>query len=135
MEETKNKKKKEKEIILDVIHGDAKQNNFMHWADMFESGKQLGKLEQFVITGNPDLKKVALIFKDALEKADRNVSFIGIRSVNGKQPKSPEVYLRPGTQSISDGHNWGLLKGLLEGLGYEVKTTEHMHVTSVEYKK
>lgn len=128
-------KTKDKEIILDVIHGDAKKNNFMHWADMFESGKQLGKHEQYVITGTPDLKKVALIFKDALEKSGRNVSFVGIRSINNKQPKSPEAYFRPDTQSISDGHNWGLFKNLLEGLGYEVETSQYMHVTSVKFQK
>jgi len=126
---------KAKEIILDVIHGNAKQNDFMHWADVFEAGKQLGELEQVLITGNPEMKQVCLILKEAYEKSGRNVSFIGVRSVNGKQPKTAETYFRPGTQSISNGHNWGLFKKLLEGLGYEAEVSDNMCVTSVKYKK
>lgn len=120
-----------KKIIIDVVHGDTKINAFMHAADVFESGKQLGEHQTIEVTGDPDLEKLSLNLKETFEKADRNVSFIGIRTVDGVRVE-PRPYIRPNTQSISDGHNFGLFKNLLESLGYQVETTQYMHVTSIK---
>lgn len=121
----------EKLIILDVIHGEDKLNKFMHACDMFEDGKQLGEHMRFEVKGNPDLDKLSVNMKELFEKADRNVSFVGIRTIDGVRVE-PKAYFRPNTQSISDGHNFGLFKEMLEQLGYQVETTKFMQVTSVK---
>jgi hypothetical protein len=120
-----------KKIILDVVHGDAKMNAFMHAADVFEYGKQLGELQSFEVAGDPDLDKLSENIKELFEKVDRNVSFVGIRTIDGVRVE-PRPYIRPDTQSISDGHNFGLFKELLEALGYKVETTQYMQVTTVK---
>lgn len=121
----------EKTIILDVIHGDHKLNAFMHASDVFEDGKQLGEHMTFEVKGTPDLDKLCVNMKELFEKADRNVSFVAIRTIDGVRVE-PKAYFRPNTQSISDGHRFGLFKEMLEQIGYKVETTKFMQVTSVK---
>lgn len=121
----------EKTIILDVIHGDHKLNAFMHASDVFEDGKQLGEHMTFEVKGTPDLDKLCVNMKELFEKADRNVSFVAIRTIDGVRVE-PKAYFRLNTQSISDGQRFGLFKEMLEQIGYKVETTKFMQVTSVK---
>ena len=72
------------EIVLDIIHGDSKINDFMHVADVFEESKQIGMHEQYKISGTPDIQKIVSIIKEGFEKSGRNVSFVAIRSIDGE---------------------------------------------------
>ena len=124
-------------IILDVIAGDKMRDKLMHSADLFEQGKILGEHNTFEVNGTKKIKinevttNVAKAFE---EGGNLVVSFVGIRSIDGKPVKDAMVYLKPGVQSISDGHNWDIFKKLLNGLGYtKVETTEYMQVTSVNW--
>ena len=126
-------------IRLDVISSDKKINDFMHAADVFEQGKQLGMYECMEITGTAEVNifKIVNVLKDALEKCNKNVVFIGIRSIDDLIFNFPGPYIMKDVQSISSGRKYGLFRDQLVGLGYEVETDEHMRVTSAirTYKK
>lgn len=123
-------------IILDVICGDKFTNDFMHYADVFEPGKQLGTYHNITIKGEGiKIADICSNMKKALEKVGQNVTFIGISSINGRKLLNPMGYIKPKVQTISDGKNWCLFKSILEQLGYEVTTSEQMHVEIVKSKK
>jgi hypothetical protein len=126
-------------IRLDVISSDKRINDFMHAADVFEQGKQLGKYECMEVTGTAEINIFNLInvLKNALENCDKNVVFIGIRSIDDLIFNFPAPYIMKDVQSISDGSKWGLFRDQLIRLGYEVETDQFMRVTSATrmYKK
>jgi len=122
---------KELKVELDVFYGDKKLNELMHYADVFERGKQLAYYEQFIITGNPNLEKLCENVKNALEAADKNVVFVAIRNINSKRFNDPKAYIKPNTQTISVGKKFGLFKDMLETLEYKVQVSQQMEVLSV----
>jgi hypothetical protein len=128
----------EMKIIVEILYGDRKINQFMHSADIFEPGKQLvTNHENYTITGT-DIKLPLLCenVAKAFEKGgDKNVVFVAIKSINDKRVKDAMPYFKPETQSISNGKTWGLFKDVLMQMGYEVETSQHMHVTNVKIKK
>jgi|GEM_PF-2895942 len=122
------------QVSFDIIQGDKKVNDFMHAADVFEKGKQLGEYQNmnFEITGQgePDWQEaVDKIFENSIEKF--NVLFVSIREINGKNPEKPYLKFKEGVQSVSDGKQWGLFSDCLNQLGYQCETNETMHVTSI----
>ncbi|MEK6828901.1 MAG: hypothetical protein AABY15_02160 [Nanoarchaeota archaeon] len=121
-------------VKVDVIIGDKMMNNFMHACDMFEDSKQLGKYEQMVVSGKPemDLKNLSRNLKDALEKSGMNVVFVSVRQIGPTLTNDYDRYIMPGVSAITDGHKWGMFHKLLEGLGYEVETDNQMKVTSAK---
>lgn len=123
-------------VVIDTITGDSMINEFMHAADVFENGKQIGFYEQVVITGETEVKIESLvdILKSAFEKVKKNVVFISIREINKKPVFNYKPYIRPNTQSISTGREWGMLKNILETIGYEVETDQYMNVKSAKLK-
>lgn len=140
LEKTNNNIMKQ-EIILDVIAGNYMQNKFMHAADVFEEGKQLGTHFNLNVTGeNINLKELCGNMVKALEHEElgtqrQSVTFVAIRKINGKRAINPRAFIKPNVQSISDGKNWGVFKKLLEQIGYSAETTEYMQVISVKVKK
>jgi hypothetical protein len=119
-------------VVLDIISGDKKTNDFMHYCDMFESFKQLGEHQCLVVTGEPDLENLTMNTKRALEEGGQNVVFVSIRQIDEALTNDYEQYIKPGTASISDGKKWGMFKGCLEQLGYEVETNSMMQVEKVK---
>jgi hypothetical protein len=118
-------------VELDLFYGDGFKNDFMHACDMFERGKQLATYEQFVVTGKPDLENLCENTKNALEKLGKNVVFVGIRNIDGKRINDPKPYIKPLTQTISNGKQFGLFKEMLEQLKYKVEVDEFMQVLLV----
>ncbi len=131
MKKNKKEVKEELKVELDLFYGDKKLNDFMHYADVFERGKQLADYEQFIITGNPNLEKICENVKNALEGTDKNVVFVAIRNINGERVDDPKAYIKPNTQTISMGKKFGLFKDLLETLKYKVQVSQNMEVLSV----
>jgi hypothetical protein len=127
--------KKSHEVVLDIFYGtkEAKGiNELMHALDVFEAGKRLALFERLTVSGNPDVNKLPDNIKKSYEKAGGYVLFVAVRTIDGKKPKKLSAWFQDGIQSISDGNKWGLFKDLLEQLGYEVGTDEHMRVTTIK---
>ena len=122
-------------VQVDVFHGDKFRNNFMHYADVFEDGKQLANYECFIITGRPNLEKLSINIKESLEKLNRNVVFVAIRSVDNVRVSNPNAYIKPNVQTISMVQNgnlgFAMFNDCLLNLGYKVVTNECMQVLSV----
>ena len=124
-------------IVLEILYGEGKINKFMHACDVFEPGKQLVTVHEFYTVTGSNIKLPILCenLKKAFEQAgDKNVVFVGIKSINDKPVKDAMAYIKPETQSISDGKTWGLFKKALEQMGYDVETTQYMQVTKVTPK-
>lgn len=119
-------------VIIDVIHGDRKQNDFMHYCDVFENSKQLGKYESFVVEGEPDLENLTINIKKSLEAAGESVVFVSIRQVGPTLTNDYERYIMPGVSTISNGHKWGMFHKMLKDLGYEAETNQYMRVEKVK---
>lgn len=116
-------------IDIDVIHGEKQINEFMHICDVFEQSKQFGEYECYTVTGsNINISKLIMNFKNTFEKAGRNVIFIGINNIDGKIFNFPKPYIRPGISMISDGHQWYLLKDLLNLIGYKTEIDKNMRI-------
>jgi hypothetical protein len=120
-------------LIIDAIIGDKFINDFMHSGDVFEQGKQLGKLETWELEGENILVfEVLKPFLKAYKEDKKHVIFLGLRSMDGKPVENFEHYFMKGVQTISNGHKFGLFRDLLKGLGYQVEVDENMRVTRVE---
>lgn len=121
-------------IILDIIHGDKAQNEFMHHCDVFENSKQLGNHEEicFSVEDGIDLDNLTTNLKDAYEKSGRNVVFVSVRQVGLTLTNDYERYIMPNVSTISSGKKWGMFKDGLDKMGYEVETNERMQVTKVK---
>ena len=123
-------------VILDIIHGNKTQNEFMHHCDVFENSKQLGKHEELCVSGKDgiDIDNLTTNLKDAYEKSGRNVVFVSVKQVGSTLTNDYERYIMPNVSTISSGKKWGMFKDGLERMGYEVETDEHMRVTGVTIK-
>lgn len=136
---------KEKHVILlDLFcrnEFSGKINLFMHYADTFETGKELVEFKQIIVTGDPNLDNLTNLIKETFEKVKYDVIFIAINSINGERCSNPRAIIKDGVQTLSmdqDGNgklSWGLFKDILNQLGYYAKTDKHMHVKSVSYKR
>jgi len=127
-------KNKTWEVSIDIIQGDKKINEFMHAADVFEKGKQLGEHQNmnFEITGKdePNWQEIVdKIFESSSKEF--NILFVSIREIDGKTPKESFVRFKEGVQSISNGKQWGLFSDCLNQLGYQCEVNDIMHVTSI----
>lgn len=127
------------DITLDVLCGNKLINEFMHCADVFETGKHFVEHKTFTlsITGNPNLNKLCENFKNALENDGKiNVIFVAIRDINGDFHPKYNKYIKPNVQTLSMYQNgilgWALFKDVLKTLKYNVETNQHMMVTIVE---
>jgi hypothetical protein len=126
-------------INLDVLCSNKFMNDFMHYADVFENGKQLAEYHSYTIeiTGNPDLSKFCENFKNSLEEAGKqNVVFVAMKQINNEfKPKYP-IYFKKGIQTLSMYKNgslgWSLFRNILNQLGYTATTNECMQVISIE---
>lgn len=137
---------KEVNLILDVIRGNFQMNNFMHRMDVFESGKILGEAEQIQVNAkmeeshvvdflNGIIENLRMAMEDDSVKSEQQiVSFIGIREINSIKNSSIPPYIKSGVQSISNGSKYILFSKLLEILGYEVTTSDYMHVLTAKLK-
>lgn len=149
--ENNQKPKIEISFIVDMIYGDAMQNKFMHAADVFEAGKILGSHERIKVRAealdedakNAFLNNLIQSIKSALESEQKVVSFIAIREINliispeethSIKNTSIEPYIKPNVQTISNGQQYSLFSDLLNKLGYEVTTSEYMHVLTAKLK-
>lgn len=133
-------------IVLDVVRGNFQMNNFMHNMGVFESGKNLGEAEQLEVTAtmeeshvvdflNGIVENLRIAMEDDSVKSEQQiVSFIGIREINSIKNSSISPYIKPGIQSISNGSKYILFSKLLESLGYEVTTSDYMHVLTAKLK-
>jgi hypothetical protein len=132
-------KEKKFNIILDVLCSDKFRNDFMHYTDVFEEGKQLAEFHAYEIeaTGNPNLNKFCENFKNSLEEAGKqNVVFVAIRKMNDEFHPNYPKYFKPNVQTLSIHQNgtlgWTLFKNILKNLQYNVTTDERMRVISIE---
>lgn len=130
-------------IDVDVIIGDKFTNDLMHGADMFETFKQLGEHHTLTINGTPKkelvgedldnaLSGILNNFKTSLE-SEYNLVFIAVRSVDDKRVKNPPVFIKPNVSLLSNGTKFGLLKDVLEFIGYTATTDENMRVLTATY--
>jgi hypothetical protein len=125
-----------KKITLDAIYGDAKVNEFMHAADVFENFKQyaiLNEVEMDVTFGDDEIERAENtinILKDALEKSGQNVVFIAIKTIDNVR-RTMKNYLKENVSVISTGEQWVMFSELLKKLGYKVETNDQMQVISV----
>lgn len=123
-------------IEIDLLGGNTKakfMNNFMHWGDVFEEGKQLAVHERFTVVGNDcvDLEKLCERIANAYEQAGGYAVFVGIRKIDNKRVDCSNAWFLKDVHSISMGNKWGLFKDILNHLGYIVETDENMRVTFV----
>ena len=134
-------------LNIDIISAYRIQNEFMHFCDVFEKGKQLGEHERLnlIITYKKNMKvenrtskdyfnKLIIDLKNAFSKAGaKNIVFLNIISINNKTVDFLKPYILPDVQTISNGHQFVMFHQLLEQIGYEVKTNKYMAVTKVKY--
>lgn len=121
-------------VKVDIIHGDKQKNEFMHACDMYEPSKQLGEYEQVVVEGSEDmnLEELTTNIKNAYDQSGRSVVFVSVRQVGPTLTNDYDRYIMPNISAITSGKKWGLFKSVLEQIGYEVETNEHMQVESVK---
>lgn len=133
------KEKKEFTVVLDMIGGtkfDKQREAFMHYADIFDPGKRLGKKSRLVLKTAiyPTPEQLDIIcenIKKAILSVDGYVLFIAVRHIDGLRLKDPRAIIEQGVQTISDGKKWGVFKDYLLQMGYLAETNEFMVVTKV----
>lgn len=122
-------------IILDAIFGDAKTDQLMHACDVFEPFKRIGKFNTIEIVAKKciDTSKQRELVSgviNALGAKGMAVSFIAIRSIDGKKVNQSAHYISPGVSVISDGKRAARLSDILSSRGYSVETDQHFNVLS-----
>jgi hypothetical protein len=118
-------------IVLDVICGDKRINQFMHYGDVFESGKQYGEYAEITIEGEPNLDKLPENIRTSLEAVGQDVLFVSIATIDGIAPKKDYIFFKPGIQTISLGKKYSLFKDVLSVLGYNSITDKQMYVIKI----
>lgn len=120
--------------MLDLIAGDKKLNEIMETADMRESHKFYVLGNRYEIKFKGKLESIANIV-DAMRKASESegsiVIFCGIAVINDVKPKEPIYYLKRNVSLISDGKKVGMLRDILQSLGYTVEVDEHNRVVKL----
>lgn len=125
-----------KKINVLILQGNKRTNEFMHSADMFETGKQLIDEEAtklMIEYADDDVSKFPAELAASLEEIGRNVVFVAIETVDGKRIPEPIVYIKPNVQTVSMGTKFALFEEVLSALGYKAKTDKRMNVLSVTY--
>lgn len=140
-------------INMTAIVGNKKQNDFMHFADVFERGKILGDILNFTITCEAKdvfdsefektLKSSCEFSRQSFEKSDCIVTYVGINNISFDDDQGHNVilnrtilpYIRPGVQTISNGKEFGLFDNFLKQkhFGYIVQTSQYRHVLGVKF--
>jgi hypothetical protein len=123
-------------VIIDTLTHSNRLNTFMHVADVFEPFKQLAKYQSLEVKGTKDMKvdQLAENMKNALEKADMNVVFVGVKIIDGKLTDKYPPYIKKGVSVISFGNEWGMFKDILEQIDWTATTDENMQVVSAKVK-
>jgi len=126
-----------RKIVMDALYGDAKLNDVMHAADIFEDFKQLATYQELTldVSFNDDeierAQKTIDHVVNALTQSGMNVTFVSIKAIDNI-PVKMNNYIKPGISVISQNKKWYMFHEFLTKIGYDVKTDNNMQVLSAK---
>lgn len=117
--------------VIDVIAGNKMLNEIMGMADMRDSYKVFAELKRYKITFVGSGDNLANDMRQMQEFAGDKVVLSYVREIDGVKPEISDYYLKQGVSQISDGKKVGMLRDILQALGYTVEVDEHNRVVKL----
>ena len=148
-------------IIIDFFAGDLNGNQFNHDCKQFGKYRQLANKGKFLLSvGEPSVENISevnysedefkiivgeerdlsLLIDYAIKNLEATrsldyISFVGIRSIDGKPNTEIKPYINPMSREISDGENWKYLADSLMEAGYNVVTDRKKNILSAFFNE